>query len=418
MPYINKRGNLGVVQIEMSDGSSLDPFGGIRVSTGGNRLDAEFIYGKSSELFDVVTGGVGTVEHDVNGRDLIISNKGVGAGDLSGIWSYPVPYTPGCGQLVEGTANLDDTSIGGGEAYIFHRESVTGETREDIYWQRPGIGDLTWSHYGSVGADWSKSHIFQIDFQSLKVGRIRFGIVRSGIPEYVHIINNDNIRSQGYWQYPSQPTVYRIYNSGSYTHTEFGYGDDENGIGFGYRIPINSNASIRAICCTVKSEGGKPLFDMPGFNRSISNRTTPITVSTTLRPIISIKPSDTYKSLDNRGLYIPTSFIVTGNNAMHYRLVEGPALTGASWGQVGADSGMDYDVSSTGLTGGTIIDEDYLTADRNSLSVSSGVLGKTLLWVRRNGEPDSGKVLTLAGVRYGANDVSAACGFKWREVRS
>jgi hypothetical protein len=253
-----------------------------------------------------------------------------------------------------------------------------------------------------------------IDFQSLKVGRIRFALVRNGSPVPLHEIYNDNIRATGYWQTPTLPIFWRIYNDATYTYAEMGYGDTSNAIGLRYRLAANASATMRAICATVKSEGGLDLRSLPGLQRSADTGTGAKTVSTTLIPIMSIRPSATFNSLTNRGLYVPDGFTVTGDNPIRYVILYRPTLIGANFASVGATSGMDVDTAATVVSGGTVIFSDFLATGRNSLTQVSGLLGKTILSLRRTGTSD---ILTIAAIRTSTSDSSVRAAIQWKEIR-
>ena len=68
---------------------------------------------------------------------------------------------------------------------------------------------------------------------------------------------------------------WKIYNTASNTIVEFGYGDDLNGIGIMYTMDLSASVTARAICETVKSQGGFPLFEIPGFPFAAYNSASP-----------------------------------------------------------------------------------------------------------------------------------------------
>jgi len=388
-----------------------DAFGRIRTSGVGNRFDVEFIYNKQADIVDEVTAGSGTATHDTDSRDVTLAVGDAANGSAAGLYSYDVPYTPGNSQLIDITGTLNFAALAEGEPFLFLRSSVTGSTVTTLYPQNE------WTDNTQNNINWSYSQILSIDFQSLKVGRIRFFFSRNGVPVLTHRINNDNIRNTGFWQRPSLPAYWRIYNDDTYTYAEMGYGDTTNGVGLMLRFPVNANATMKAICGTVKSEGGLPLFDLPGFQRSANNGVTAKTVSTTLIPILSVRPAATFNSLVNRGLYIPTNYSIQANNDIRFALIFRPTLTNASWTAVDAtNSGMEYDVSATALTGGTVEFSDYLAAVAgNSVSnENDGLLGRTLLKLGRTGTSD---ILTLAAIRTGGTNASVLSSLGWKEIR-
>lgn len=387
--------------------SNEDAFGNERVASPTNRFDVEFIYNKQPDIVDEVIAGNATATHQANSRDVVLDVVETTENTSAALYGYDVPYTPGNSQKIDITGTVDNAGLGTGTAFLFFRTKISGSVVTDLYPQdewAAGLDDMVWS----------RSHILQMDFQSLKVGLLRMGFVRRG--KYVEALDvaNDNLRATGYWQSPSLPAYWRVYNTASYTYAEMGYGDTENGLGLMYRMPLTADATVRAICATVKSEGGTPLFDLPGYQRSTLVQTAK-TVSTTLVPILSIRPAATYNSIANRGLYIPDGFEITANNPLAYVLLWRPTLTDADWTAVDAtNSGMEYDVTASAVTGGVRLLTGYFASGRNSMSKDAGLLGRTLLRLRRTGVSD---ILTLAGIRTDSSDASTRSAFNWRELR-
>lgn len=388
--------------------ASADAFGRHRVSATGQRLDIEFIYDKMVDFVDEVTNN-GTVTFNANSRDLDLSLADANAGSYALVSTHPVPYTPGNSQNEDITGVLDLAGIGGGVAQTFIRTTVSGTTVEHT------TDQSAWTSKSS-GVDWSDSHIFFIDLQSLKVGRIRFALVSDGVTSFVDEIVNDNIRNTGYWQLAMLPAFWKIYNDATYTYMEMGYGDDKNAVGFRYRVAANANATMKAICATVKSEGGTPLLDLPGIPRSASNEVTPVAVSTTLVPVISIRPKATFLTLPNLGLVLPKSYSVKPSNPILLKVISGGTLTSPSWVDVDAThSCVEYDVSATGITGGRVIGIDYFSTTANNRPTSAqGLLGKSPMWNRLGTETG---VLSICAVRTGASNSDTLAAINWEEIR-
>lgn len=403
-----------VLHISTYDDLSLDAFGRFRVSNSNNRFDVEFIYDKQDDIVDEVTSGGATAVHNANSRDVILNIINANSGTAVALYGYDVPYTPGNSQLINITGTLNNAAIANGSASLFLRSTVSGATVETVYNQ------ADWNINTVPDVNWAYSQILAMDFQSLKVGRIRFGLVRNGVSVLIHQIFNDNIRNTGFWQLPSLPVYWRIYNVDvnqvpTYTYMEMGYGDTLNAIGLRYQIPINANATMRAICASVKSEDGKSIDDLPGFNRAVSRQNTPLAVSTTLIPVLSIRPAATFQGLANHALYIPTGYSILADNPLRYRILYHPTLTNAAWVAVDAThSGMEYDVSATAVAGGVVIDEDYFATNRNSLNVLGGALGREELHLSRDGTQD---ILTIAAIRTSTNNASTYAALKWKEIR-
>lgn len=400
----------GGLPVTLKNNAQLDAFGRLRTSDTGQRFDVEFIYDKQPSLMDEITAGGATITHNSSSRDVTLAINGTGGtADATFVQHWANPYTPGNSQLIDITGTLDAGDIGGGTAYIFLKDGITSTETE--------IAQSSWNGTNVDDVDWTTSQIFSFDFQSLKVGRIRFNMVRDGEPVQVHEITNDNTRIPGYWQYPAQPLQWRIYNDGSgNTVTEIGYYNGTNGFGFRYKVAANANAELRAICGTVKSEGGEALFNMAGFNRHIDMAETPVTVSTTLIPILSIRMKSTFNSLTNRGISIPDSYSIQTDNAIRFVILFNPTLTGASWSDVDTtNSFMEYDTTATAVSGGIVIGGDYLpTGTKNSTASAKGLPGRAVMAYGFNSTSD---IVTIAAIRTGTNNASVLASSGWREIR-
>lgn len=389
------------------DSPSSDAFGRLRTSETGNRLDVEFIYDKQINFFDEITNS-GLVTLNSNTRDLTLSLQNDSDGSFSTMRSHPVPYTPGNSQLVEITGILNPSEIPGGSAETFLRTSTSGTVTEEVVHQS--------SWFATPNAlDFSKAQIFAIDFQSLKVGRIRYFFVMDGTTIQVSEILNDNRKQSGYWQFPSLPVYWRIYNDATHTNMEIGYGDEANAVGFRYKVLANAAATIRAICCTVKSEGGDSLQNIPGIRFSADLGITGKTVSTTLIPIISIRQKSTFNTFDNLSIAIPRSLSISTTNPIRLVVLYNNSLTGASWVSPDAESSVEYDITASDLTGGRVVNSEYISSlSGNRATSASSLIGKPVLWSRKSTEPG---ILTVAAIRTESQDAGVLASIQWDEIR-
>jgi len=397
------------VHTKYADSMSVDAFGRARVSSTGQRLDVEFIYNKQEEIFDEVLIGAATVTHNANSRDLTLAINSAVNADSAVMMSYPVPYTPGNSQLVAMTGTINESSLIGGGVEIFMRSNVTGSVVDTAYLQSD------WNINTVDNVEWDTSQIFIMDFQSLKVGRIRFGLDRGGVIIPVHSIKNDNIRSTGFWQLPTLPISWRIYNDATNTYCEVCYGDESNGIGFRYKITVDATAQLRAICATVKSEGGKDLVDLTGFNRTAHMGSSRATVGNSLIPIISIRPKATYNSITSNGLVIPISFSVDSDNPIQLIVVHDGVLTGAAWNDVDTtESIQEIDITASSLANGHEVYCDYFGTGKNQSNSAGGILGKTLLWDRKGTETG---VFTICAIRTTNTSADVLISINSKEIR-
>jgi hypothetical protein len=381
-----------------------DAFQRLRVSNTDQRFDAEFLYSKQPLLFDEIAAGAGVATHNAQSRDVTLATNGTALADGVGLFQHWYnPYTAGNSQEVIITGTLNEANLSSGTVQAFLRSSVTTDTTVETV-------DIT------SAADWRYSQIFVIDFQSLKVGRIRFALDQSGLAVPVASIENDNERVGGYWQMANAPVYWKVYNTDSDSVTEFGYGDSSNAVGFIFRAPISAAHKARAICTTVKSEGGGDLLDIAGFPFSAGNGVTSRAVSTTLLPLVSIQLKTTFGAGTNRGIVIPTGFSIANDNPVFYQLIVNGTLTGASFASVDANSLCNVDVSASAITGGRVISSGYAgVGGTRSGASEKGITNKTPLSVNYVGT--TGDILTLAAVRFGNTNAATGAALEWREVR-
>jgi hypothetical protein len=183
--------------------------------------------------------------------------------------------------------------------------------------------------------DPTKAQILWMDFEWLGVGSVRCGFIING--EYIvcHTFNNANDIASVYMTTAILPVRYEITNVAG----------------------TGSSSSLKQICSTVISEGGYEQYS-PGH---VARRTTALaTIGTTFLPLVSIRLSSSALG----AVVLPQRVQVLPTASQNYEvaLVKNPTLTGASWVSVPTDSNVQYDVSATAVTGGTIVQTDYVTS--------------------------------------------------------
>ena len=187
-------------------------------------------------------------------------------------------------------------------------------------------------------------------------------------------------------------------------------------IGFRFRAPIDASHYARAICATVKSEGGGGLLDLDGFPFAAGNGATTKTVSTTLIPLASIQLKTTFNSLANRGLVLPQAYSFVTDQPIYYEIRINPTLTGASFASVDANSIVNVDVAATAVTGGRVIASGYVGAGgQRAGGTEKGITSKIPLSVDYAGT--TGDILTICAIRAGAQNAAAGASIEWREIR-
>lgn len=220
-----------------------------------------------------------------------------------------------------------------------------------------------------ITLDPSKTQIFWCDFEWLGVGSVRTGFVINGQYIVCHTFNNANEISSVYMTTAILPIRYEIKNLSNLV-----------------------TASMKHICCNVVSEGGYEQYSPSHLAR----RTTKLTnIQTTFKPIVSIRLASSALG----AVVIPgrMSVVPIASQTYEVGLFFNPTLTGASWSAVNTDPNVEMDTSATAMTGGTLVQTDYMDASgsggKQPLVDPSGYNWALQLGVSLTGVSD---VLTLA----------------------
>ncbi len=336
-------------------GTNTDAFGRLRVSQPYTLFDSQNRYAADNQ-FDVSTTGTGTTTFLPNEAAVKMEVTGAGVGSVLRQSYRSFPYQPGKGLLVLATFVMDSSMslnltqrvgyyndqngvffqrVDGTYSFVL-RSYVTGSvsnvrTVNQADWngdKLDGTGDSGYT------LDPTKAQILWMDFEWLGVGSVRCGFIING--EYIvcHTFNNANEITNVYMTTAILPVRYEIVTTTSAVA-----------------------ASMKAICCSVVSEGG---FEQTSIDH-VARRTTVLgTIGTTFLPVVSIRLASTRLGavvLPNRVQVLPT----TSQN-YEVALIKNPTLTAASWTAVPSDSNVEYDVSATATTGGTIVQTDYVTS--------------------------------------------------------
>jgi hypothetical protein len=227
--------------------------------------------------------------------------------------------------------------------------------------------------------DTTKAQILWMDFEWLGVGSVRCGFIIDGQYIVCHTFENANTISNVYMTTAILPVRYEIAATAT----------------------MSAGATMKQICSTVISEGGFQQVSQ----EHVARRTTSFANIDTAAfyPIVSIRLASGRTGavvLPSRVQFLP----LTSQN-YEIALIKNPTLTGATWAAtVPSDSNVDYDVAATAMSGGTIVQTDYVT------STGSGGTVNTASLVEYNWDLQLGTSLTSVSDIYtlGVKTVSGA----------
>jgi hypothetical protein len=348
-------------------GTNVDAFGRLRVSQPYTLFDSQNRYAADNQ-FDVATTGTGTTTFLSNEAAVKMEVTAGGVGSVTRQTYRSFPYQPGKGLLVLATFVMDSSMslnltqrvgyyndsngvffqrIDGTYSFVLRSSTSGSPSDARTVNQDDWNGDkLDGTGASGYTLDPSKAQILWMDFEWLGVGSVRCGFIING--EYIvcHTFNNANEITGVYMTTAILPVRYEIVTTTAAVA-----------------------ASMKAICCSVISEGG---FEQTSIDH-VARRTTILgTIGSTFLPVVSIRLASGRTGavvLPNRVQVLPT----TSQN-YEVALIKNPTLTGATWAAtVPSDSNVEFDVAATATTGGTIVQTDYVTA-----SGSGGVQNTSL----------------------------------------
>jgi hypothetical protein len=387
-------------------GTSADAFGRLRVSNPFTLFDGSLRYRDDEFKWNQVDTGAATSTFLPNESTMLMTVSG--NGDSAVRQSKQVfSYQPGKSLLTMMTFVMNTPTAG-----LRHRVGYFG-AQNGIYFEVDGttvnlvirkytlgsVDDTTekipqslWNGDKLLGAgasgitlDVTHSQIFWCDVEWLGVGSVRAGFVINGIFIVCHTFHHANIFDRVYMTTASLPVRYELTSTGA-------------------------AGTMRAICSTVISEGG---YSNRSQSRAVGTALTGKNLSQTeYRPLVCIR----LKSANIDSIVVPTKFDLYGlqQAAFAYRVILNPTLTDANWTTAGTNSSVEYDLSATALSGGTVIDQGIFvgsnkggTASVSSSDVDfSNQLGRTIA-----GASD---IWCLAAISTTNND-DAVASVSWQE---
>ena len=348
-------------------GSTVDAFGRLRVSQPYTLFDSQNRYSIDPQ-FSTSTAGSGAVTHLSNESSVNMAVSTTSGDEVVRQTFRVFPYQPGKSLLLLATFKMDTAKTNlrqrvgyfntGNGVYLEQgangitfvlRTSTSGSVDNSRYVVKASWnGDkLDGTGASGVTLDLTKTQIMFMDFEWLGVGSVRCGFVINGQFIVCHTFHNSNIQTAVYMTTAILPVRYEITNTGT----------------------VASSSAMKQICSSVMSEGG-----YEAVSAELSARRTSIlsTISTTFLPLVSIRLNSSRQGavvLPNRMSVLPTT-----NQNYEVALVKNATLTSASY-VTGSFDNVDYDVSATAMSGGTIMQSDYVTSStqgRATLAAPTG----------------------------------------------
>jgi hypothetical protein len=397
-------------------GTSVDAFGRLRVSQPHTLFDSQH-QDVENDKWDTLITGSGTKTHLPNESAISLQIGTANNDSIIRETLRTMPYQPGKSLLIMNTFAMGEPKANvvqklgyfgtdngiyfendSGINYLVLRSSVTGtviETRvAQNEWNIDRFDGTGYSSQGTgleheTGLNVTKSNLFWMDIEWLGVGDVRCGFLVDGLLKTAHVFHNDNRNTTTYMRSAILPLRYEIFNKGVTT----------------------SNTTMRQICSTVASEGG---YTQINQSRSASNPLTGKNLTNSIdNPVVSIR----LKTNRLNAVVIPVAVDLYGlqATAYKYRIYENvTSLTSASWVTTDNASAVEYDISATAMTGGTLLKEGIFKGQESSKEID--LLGQLdgSIQLTRKINAANGDIFTIAVVPTTNND-DAIVALSWQE---
>lgn len=352
--YLQKIDRNGATVNTFSDGSPVfGSFGSLLVGTQSIIRGYHFPYDTMDEYFWTQTSGTASQTLEANSGCNLLTTGTVDGDMVSRTTHYYHPYRPGVGHITEFSVRIGDS----GKANVVRRWGYYDDN-DGAFWELDGTtlnavlrssvsgvvterrvaqaafneSSLTGADEDDFNMDITAGNIFQIDFQWLGAGRVRFSVLdQYGQKKGAHTFLNvgDPAISFPYMRTASLPVRYEQFNNGA----------------------AASSSEMRVNCISVVHSDPHP--PKGKFFTNYTGLKT-ITLGSEV-PVLVYRPALTYKGHTNRTISLPINFTYinttnTGGGHVVFRVYGAPdasGLTGATWGITQTNAPLQADSAAT-----------------------------------------------------------------------
>jgi hypothetical protein len=349
-------------------GTNVDAFGRLRISQPYTLFDSQNRYATDNQ-FDTSTVTGGSTTYLPNEATVRMDVTTASGAEVVRQTFRSFPYQPGKGLLVLATFVMNEAKTNlrqrvgyfGTQNGVFFQlnnstksfilrtyisGSVDDTTRKVD--QSAWNGDkLDGTGASGLTLDLTKPQILWMDFEWLGVGNVRCGFIINGQYIVCHTYQTANVTGTSvYMTTAILPLRYEITNTAETGTASF----------------------LKQICSTVISEGGYEQTSIEHI-ASMTSATAGSYITTTYKPLVSIRLASTALG----AVVIPynINFLPTTTDNYQIGLFKNGTLTSASYSAVTSDANVEFDITASAITGGTLVYSEFLTS-RSGRSALSG----------------------------------------------
>lgn len=367
---------------------NLDAFGRLRVSEPYTLFEAQNRYEVNKKFFSNIVGtaNVGYILSE----STVTLNVGLTSSRIIRQSKNSFSYQPGKSLMIMNTFVMSSykSNIVQKVGYFNDLNGIFLEQSDDIYMviRNNGIDSKVrksdWNTDSLPQLDITKIQIMFIDIEWLGGGTVRTGFIIDGEYKYAHLFHHSNRISTVYMTTAILPVRYEIENTGT----------------------TLTSSTLKQICSTVISEGGYN----PSLPTYVNHRgITSLTIENVIYPLISIRLRNNV--LDSIVRLKQIDLLCTSKDSGTWYLLLNPLLSTPSWSTSPNSNIIEYDITSTVVSGGITIESGFF--NQSSLITFNAqdniILGLTDL--------TSSDVITLACSSFTPNALIASK-IGWNEI--
>ena len=320
------------------------------------------------------------------GKSLQVMNTFVMASGQDNLRQRVGYFSSGNGLYFEvsGTAN----------PYFVLRSSVSGSVSDTRVQQSSwNVDKLDGTGPSAFTLDPTKAQISWFDIEWLGVGTVRAGFVINGELVHCHSFHHANVVDGTYMTSATLPLRYEIENLGA----------------------TASSSTLKQICSTVLSEGG---YELRGKANTVGQAIASpydLTTASIRYPVGALRLKSA--NLDAAVILNGISFLGITNNANYeWEIVKDCTLSGGAWTSAGSDSPVEFNLTASGISGGTTLTRGFSIGSNQGSTVTDITKDEILKYqLERNSFTGTPTVLALvASTQSAGADVLSA--LNWEEI--
>ena len=389
--YINATSGIPQYSASTSASFGFDSFGRTKISEPYTLFDSTNRYRSSNDFSDLISGEGASVTHNAyESADNLNVTTQSGA-HIFRESKKVFPYQPGKALTVMQSFVFSPAQNGLRQRAgyfsrtngiylqlhnltlsIVKRSSVSGSLVETVIDQNQwNVDKFDGTGPSRITLDISKAQILFSEYEWLGVGSVKVGFAIDGQFYTAHQFNHANNIDTTYMTTATLPIRYEIENTNT----------------------TSSPSTLKQICVTVLSNGGYKRFT------ELWSAARPTLISnfdTTFVPISAIRMSET--RVDSVIKLARASAVVTTSNNVEIAVFRNPTLTGGSWATHSSTGNVQYNISATGISGGTIVRQMFIAGSNQSNAQADIVIedGFDMQLGRTNTDPQVSDIFALA----------------------